>query len=180
VRFRLPQPTSRRLVLLAGAALVAVGIICLYLSNAVARTGSWWQGTLDAFGVGFVVGGIVDVTAISLLNQILTGSTGQQWRDLNRRAERLLDEYPRMAASDGLGTYSTYVNDFIDRYADTIDPLLRVRLEGLRERMDSVQADLFALDPWRYQPPDRSGHAGASDTKSASSADFPAKPEPDS
>jgi hypothetical protein len=33
--------------------------------------GGWWQGTLDAFGVGFVVGGIVDVVAISKLNQVL-------------------------------------------------------------------------------------------------------------
>jgi hypothetical protein len=31
--------------------------------------GSWWQNTFDAFGVGLIVGGLVDVLAISWLNQ---------------------------------------------------------------------------------------------------------------
>ena len=43
--------------------------------------------TLDAFGVGFVVGSVVDVTAISLLNiqdsgaamVYFTGSSGEGW-----------------------------------------------------------------------------------------------------
>jgi hypothetical protein len=54
-------------VWLAGFILIAAGIICLYLSDKVVT--GWWQGTLDAFGVGFIIGGIVDVLAISGLNQ---------------------------------------------------------------------------------------------------------------
>jgi len=65
----LPVLTSQRLIWLAGLALITSGVVCLYLSDAVARPGSWWQGTLDAFGVGFTVGGIVDVVAISLITK---------------------------------------------------------------------------------------------------------------
>jgi len=53
----------------AGFALIAVGILCLCLSGLVARPGTWWQGTWQALGVGFVVGGIVDVLAISSVSQ---------------------------------------------------------------------------------------------------------------
>jgi hypothetical protein len=55
------------LIWMAGFILFVAGIICLYLSDQVVT--GWWQGTLDAFGVGFIVGGIVDVLAISALNQ---------------------------------------------------------------------------------------------------------------
>jgi hypothetical protein len=69
-RFRLWFGTHRGqgLVLLAGFALIMVGILCLCLSALVADAGSWWQGTLDAFGVGFIVGGVIDVLAIFGLN----------------------------------------------------------------------------------------------------------------
>ena len=60
---------GQRLVILAGFALIAFGIVCLYLSDKVVT--GWWQGTLDAFGVGFIVGGLVDVIAISGLNQAI-------------------------------------------------------------------------------------------------------------
>jgi hypothetical protein len=59
--------TSQNLTLAAGFILIAADIICLFLSDKVV-TGSW-QGTLDAFGVGFIIAGIVDVLAISALNQ---------------------------------------------------------------------------------------------------------------
>jgi hypothetical protein len=71
-------------VLVAGVLLVAGGALCLYLSDAVAPADSWEASTLDAFGVGFVVGGVVDVTAISLLDGILT--------DLRDREQALLRE----------------------------------------------------------------------------------------
>lgn len=58
-----------RVTLLAGLLLVGAGAFCLYWSEAVARTGSWSQNTFDAFGVGLVIGGIVDVLAVSLLNE---------------------------------------------------------------------------------------------------------------
>lgn len=80
---------SQRPVVLAGFAVVAVGITCLYLSDAVALTGSWWQATLDAFGVGFVVGGLIDVLAISGLNQVLTRE--QTRGENNREAIEILD-----------------------------------------------------------------------------------------
>ena len=75
-------------VLLAGLALIVADAVCLYLSDAVARSGSWWQGTLDAFGVGFIVGGMIDVLAITALNQVLTGE--QRRQDNNLVAEMIL------------------------------------------------------------------------------------------
>lgn len=86
---RLPLLTSRRLIWLAAFALIAVGILCLCLSGAVVGPG-WWQGTLGAFGVGFTVGGIVDVLAISLLNQVLGGGGDREQRILNRAVQILL------------------------------------------------------------------------------------------
>jgi hypothetical protein len=52
----------------AGLVLIVAGILCLCLSGVFVQ--GWWEGTLQAFGVGFVVGGIVDVLAISGLNQL--------------------------------------------------------------------------------------------------------------
>jgi hypothetical protein len=83
--------SGRGLTLLTGVVLVTTGVICLYLSDAVARTGSWWQSTLDAFGVGLVVGGLVDVAAISLLNQFLVGYLAQQQRTWSYYAKQLID-----------------------------------------------------------------------------------------
>ena len=66
--------SGQLVVLLAGFALIMVGVGCLFLSGMVAASGSWWQGALDAFGVGFVVGGLVDVVAVSLLNWVVNGA----------------------------------------------------------------------------------------------------------
>jgi len=65
-RFRL-RFLALGLIAPAGIALIGAGIICLYLSDAVVH--GWWQGTLDAFGVGLTVGGLVDVLAITGLNR---------------------------------------------------------------------------------------------------------------
>jgi hypothetical protein len=54
---------SRELTWIAGVVLIALGIVCLYLSDGIVT--GWWQGTLEAFGVGFIVGGLVDVLALS-------------------------------------------------------------------------------------------------------------------
>jgi hypothetical protein len=68
-RVNFAQLVRRRLLILVIAfVLVLAGIISLYLSYAVAH--GWWVGTLQAFGVGFVVGGLVDVLTISTLDQI--------------------------------------------------------------------------------------------------------------
>ncbi len=75
--------TSFKAITAAGFALIIIGAGFLYLSDAVVGTGSWWQATLDAFGVGFIVGGLVDVLAISGLNQVLTldrTRREEQWR----------------------------------------------------------------------------------------------------
>ncbi len=79
--------TSPRLIVLAGVLLVATGVLCLYLSEAVVRT-AWGQGTLQAFGVGFVVGGVVDAVAISLLNQYVadTADLGLRLRNVRWRS----------------------------------------------------------------------------------------------
>lgn len=83
--------TGRGLTWLAGIGLVLVGILCLGVSGAVAQ--GWWQGTLDAFGVGFVVGGVVDVIAIFSLNQAIAAEDQRQQsnnevaREILRKAE---------------------------------------------------------------------------------------------
>lgn len=84
----------QRPVLLAGFIIIAVGIICLYLSDQVVT--GWWQGTLDAFGVGFIIAGIVDVLAISALNQRIKAENerikaeNERLQSLNQQAEQIL------------------------------------------------------------------------------------------
>jgi hypothetical protein len=93
---------SRLLILLAGVGLIMAGILCLCLSGAV-FTG-WWQGTLDAFGVGFTVGGIVDVLAIFALNQSVAADERRR-EENDERAQEILkmppdDEWRSRAAYD--------------------------------------------------------------------------------
>ncbi len=76
----------RRVTLLAGVLLVGAGAFRLYWSDAVARTGSWSQNTFDAFGVGLVIGGVVDVSAVSLLNEAAVRNR------YNREADDLIHE----------------------------------------------------------------------------------------
>jgi hypothetical protein len=76
----------------AGLILIAVGVVCLYLSAEVVRTG-WWQGTLDAFGVGFVIGGTVDAITISLLQFQVSAAADQAAERKNR--EKLFRELSR-------------------------------------------------------------------------------------
>jgi hypothetical protein len=120
-----------------GLTLVVTGVMCLCLSGAVARDGSWWQATLDAFGVGFVVGGIVDVAVISLLNQFLGEGAVKQQEYQNRRAENLLGMYGRVRA-DSEGAFHSYseIQNFLRDYGGRIDPLLRSRLRALRDRLE--------------------------------------------
>jgi hypothetical protein len=81
------------LILLVGVILVAAGVVCLYLSDAVARPGSWWQGTLDGFGVGLVIGGLVDATTITLLT--LSVSDDQLRATLKRQFQRQFARAPK-------------------------------------------------------------------------------------
>jgi hypothetical protein len=75
------------LIVGAGAYLVLMGILCLCLSGVVVT--GWWQGTLDGFGVGFVVGGLVDVLAIFGLNQVINVE-GRRTPEYNKRAREIL------------------------------------------------------------------------------------------
>lgn len=79
--------TDQRLIWVSGLALIVAGILCLCLSGAVVQ--GWWQGTLDAFGVGFTVGGVVDVLAISGLNQRVRAEDMRR-EAFNREAESIL------------------------------------------------------------------------------------------
>ena len=160
------------MILLVGIALVAIGAACLYLSGAVARDGSWSQGTLDAFGVGLVVGGIVDVTAISLLNQLLTGDTDKWSRRRNRKPGTLLDEAERMMNQfaerlveemqigspmslqarqteiPSLKEYQTLkkdITEFIHSDGDAIDPVLRAKLVALQARFKAGNQAIWDL-----------------------------------
>jgi hypothetical protein len=112
-----PLLTSWRLIWWAGVALIAVGVLCLCLSGAVVGPG-WWQGTLDAFGVGFIVGGVVDVLALSLLNQVISGAAGEPY--LNWRAKRLIQYGEELQ-----------LRNFLRNHGDEIDPLLRIQLKEL-------------------------------------------------
>src|SRR6202035_2750366 len=53
-------------------------------------TSDWWQGTLQALGVGFIVGGAVDVLAISRLNQIIQSASDKQRGKYRQDAEAIL------------------------------------------------------------------------------------------
>lgn len=92
-RLLLERQPGQRLVFLAGIAVIAVGILCLFLSAEVAAAGSWWQSTLDAFGVGFVVGGVIDVLAIFGLNQFI-GTEDQRRQRNNQWAQEILLPLP--------------------------------------------------------------------------------------
>jgi hypothetical protein len=77
-------------VLLTGLALIAAGIVCLFLSDRGTGGGPWWQGTLNAFGVGFAAGGLVDVVVASLLDQVVNRTEAARQNSL--RANRILAE----------------------------------------------------------------------------------------
>jgi hypothetical protein len=146
----------QRLVWRAGFGLIVAGIVCLYLSDAVVS--GWWQGTLDAFGVGFVVGGIVDVLAISGLNQAII--TEQVRRENNREAVLILQ-----SARDGQLEVGR-ARALLEPSRGQIDPRLRARLIevfgrdalGGREEWRGVDAEHFdAQEP----PAETLGHGDA-------------------
>ena len=119
-------------VFLAGCALIVVGIVCLYLSDAVVS--GWWQGTLDAFGVGFIVGGVVDVLAISGLNQAIKAED-QRLLDLQREMDSILAL--RRAAMKQQGRLlegeqaAEWARSFLNSHGSTINPMLASQLYGI-------------------------------------------------
>jgi hypothetical protein len=85
---------ARKRIILAGFSLILVGIVCLVLSDKVVHS-SWSQATLDAFGVGFIIGGVVDVLAISSLNSLMTDEMAKRDREerLNERVAEKIQDY---------------------------------------------------------------------------------------
>ena len=115
---------TQGLVWLAGLALIVVGSLCLSLSAAVARTGSWWQGTLDALGVGAIAGGVVDVLAISALTQAVSGE--QRRRENNRMAREIRNADP-MGAED----QARRAQNLLDQCGGLIDDYWREEMQKL-------------------------------------------------
>jgi hypothetical protein len=125
---------SQGLIWFLGLAVIGVGIVCLYLSDAVVQ--GWWQGTLDAFGVGFVVGGLIDVLAISGLNQALV--EGQKRREINFQAEQILRGVPHLTGADDaaapdpeLEAEAEAARKLLIQSGDQIVPQLRAELQML-------------------------------------------------
>ena len=119
---------GQRLVFLAGFVVIAARVVCLYLSDAVARPGSWWQGTLDPFGVGFIVGGLIDVLAISALNQAIAAEERRQQefrQEANQQAEVILQH---MKGAEQRAQAATAL---LNLAGDQIDPRLRQQLRDL-------------------------------------------------
>ena len=108
--------------------MIAGGILCVSLSGAVARPGSWWQSTLDAFGVGFVVGGIVDVLAISALTRFSAASQRASRRELNGQAMGLI-----FCAPSDREVSARVASEFLAKYGDKIDADLRARLRKMAD-----------------------------------------------
>lgn len=113
---RWPKWIAGRLIWISGIALIVAGVICLYLSDKVVT--GWWQGTLQAFGVGFIIAGIVvDVLAITGLNQRIR-TEDQRRLEYNRQAEEML-QTPSL---------DQVIVDLLDHAGGQIDPALRRRL----------------------------------------------------
>jgi hypothetical protein len=131
--------TGRRAVIAAGVVLIALGIGALIGSYALAHGAhalaeGWWEGTLQALGVGFVVGGLVDVLAIYGLNRIVSADDLRR-KQLNDRARAIFqaaykNEESRNAAidafiSENLG-HTAELDPDIDRNFDVFDSLVRI------------------------------------------------------
>jgi hypothetical protein len=122
------MPLIRGLVWLAGVALIVVGIICLWMSDAMLQ--AWWQGTLQAFGIGLVVGGVVDVLMITALT-----THGMQQAAMMRREDNNRQALDILMRAEKEGLTSELVataKDLIGHSEDQIDPKLREMLRLLR------------------------------------------------
>jgi len=146
-------------VWVAGFALIVAGIFCLCLSGMV--VGGWWQGTLDAFGVGFVVGGIVDVLAISGLNQIVAKRQKiyeeDQAREQRRRQANQQAEFLLRGRGDLFGN-AAEARRLLSQSKDDIGPWLGAELEELIER-----ANAPGREEWRRVHGDAPPTAGTAE-----------------
>lgn len=147
-----PRSASEQLTRLAAIALIAVGILCLCLSGAIVT--GWWQGTLQAFGVGFTVGGVVDVLAISGLNQVIKYEDErlqESRRENNRKAEELLQSW----GDPGTPKEILDQGDQAQRLlwaSGGVDPQFRAHLEKIAAR--ALPYRLAPAPPlWRLRKP---------------------------
>jgi hypothetical protein len=125
-----------RIVIWAGLILIALGIVGLVWSDLLAASAhvtasnAWLAGTLQALGVGFIVGGLVDVLAISGLDTIRKAwekERAESRAAFNRRGKQILEIPP------GESRHSEAV-DLLRRAADQLDAEVREALwELVRE-----------------------------------------------
>jgi hypothetical protein len=147
---------GRRLVWWSGLVLIAVGIGALIWSRLLVSASEapgtgWWQGTLQALGVGLMVGGLVDVLAISGLNQVI--SHRQRINDSFRMMLDSEEQYPDRAA------YEKALDVFVQRHwpdLQSLDPDVRKALNA-SGAVNRVTTRLFsrpaAPSPQPYVPP---------------------------
>jgi hypothetical protein len=111
---------ARWVVWCSGLVLIAVGIGALiwsrHLVSASEAPGTgWWQGTAQAMGVGLIVGGLVDVLAISGLDRAMS------------RRQRINDSWRTMLDSEGQypdrRLYEKALDVFFDKHYSQISYL---------------------------------------------------------
>jgi hypothetical protein len=139
-----------RLIWLAGFALIAVGVVCLYLSDQVVR--EWWQGTLDAFGVGSIIAGVVDVLVISRLTSVVERE--QRIREAIGQARLLLKRRATLENATDIVALLEKSGDLIpvDLLGKLKDHVGEVPLEG-EDRIhipDKVERRLFVHSMWEF------------------------------
>jgi uncharacterized membrane-anchored protein YhcB (DUF1043 family) len=146
---------GRRLVWWAGFVLIALGIGALVWSHQLSLApnppkNEWWQGTWQALGVGLVVGGLVDVLAISGLNRV-TVAEDQRRQRLNRMLRKLLDDMNE--SQEPLGPDSDVVK-FLAANWKSLDDFYSAMLETIgharaTELADLVMSRLVSQNPVR-------------------------------
>jgi hypothetical protein len=86
---------GRSLVFGAGFFLIVAGIGLLIWSHVLAAganatANAWWVGTLQALGVGFAVGGLIDVLVITGLEGVIRAEE-QRRKQANKLARAILE-----------------------------------------------------------------------------------------
>jgi hypothetical protein len=122
---------NQGLIWFLGLAVIGAGVICLYLSYAVMHQ-AWSQGTFDAFGVGFVVGGLVDVLAIPGMTRVLMARDQKRQKN-NKRARQILRPLKsgRGAAPDASARRAWEAVSLLRDSGGLIDPKLQISLMKL-------------------------------------------------
>lgn len=89
-------------------------------------------GTLDALGVGAIAGGVVDVLAISGLNQAISGE--QRRRENNRKAQEIRNADPMGPEDQG-----RRAQNLLDQCGDLIDEYWREEMKKLTEKAQRIR-----------------------------------------